>query len=51
MYINNPSHMSKMAAKTIFGKNLKKLSSPGPESLGSSNLACSTGGPHCVYKS
>ena len=51
MYINNPGHMSKMAAMTIFDKNLKRLSSPGPDSLESSNLACSTGGPHCVYKS
>ena len=28
VYINLPSHMTKMAAMPIYGKNLKKISSP-----------------------
>ena len=33
VYINGPDHMSKMAAMPIYGKNLKKSSSPEPEGL------------------
>ena len=32
VYINGPGHMTKMAAMPIYGKNLKKSSSPDPES-------------------
>ena len=32
-YINSPGHMTKMAAMPIYGKNLKKSSSPEPEVL------------------
>ena len=31
--INGPGHMTKMAAMPIYGKNLKKYSSPEPEVL------------------
>ena len=31
--INGPGHMTKMAAMPIYGKNLKKSSSPEPEVL------------------
>ena len=30
VYINSQGHMTKMAAMTIYGKNLKKSSSPEP---------------------
>ena len=33
IYINGPGHMTKMAAMPIYGKNLKKSSSPEPERL------------------
>ena len=33
VYINRPGHMTKMAAMPIYGKNLKKSSSPEPEGL------------------
>ena len=33
VYINGPGHMTKMAAKPIYGKNIKKPSSPEPEVL------------------
>ena len=33
VYINDPGHMTKMAAMPIYGKNLKKSSSPEPEVL------------------
>ena len=33
VYINGPGHMTKMAAMPIYGKNLKKSSSPEPEVL------------------
>ena len=33
VYINSPGHMTKMAAMPIYGKNLKKSSSPEPEVL------------------
>ena len=33
VYINGPSHMTKMAAMPIYGKNLKKSSSPEPDVL------------------
>ena len=33
VYINSPGHMTKMAATSIYGKNLKKSSSPEPEVL------------------
>ena len=35
VYINNPGHMTKMAAMPICGKNLKKPSSPESKGLGS----------------
>ena len=28
MYINNPGHMTKIAAMSLYGKNLQKSSSP-----------------------
>ena len=31
VYINGPGHMTKMAAMPIYGKNLRKSSSPEPE--------------------
>ena len=43
VYINGPGHMTKMAAMPIYGKNLKKSSSPEPEVLWSWNLACCIG--------
>ena len=33
VYINDPGHMTKMAAMPIYDKNLKKYSSPEPEVL------------------
>ena len=33
VYINGPGHMTKMAAMPIYGKNVKKSSSPEPEVL------------------
>ena len=33
VYINGPGHMTKMAAMPIYGKNLKKSSSPEPDVL------------------
>ena len=33
VYINGPDHMIKMAAMPMYGKNLKKASSPEPEVL------------------
>ena len=33
VYINGPGHMTKMAAMPIYGKNLKKCSSPELEVL------------------
>ena len=33
VYINGSGHMTKMAAMPIYGKNLKKSSSPEPEVL------------------
>ena len=33
VYINGPGHMTKMAAMPIYGKNLKKSSSPESEVL------------------
>ena len=33
VYINGPGHITKMAAMPIYGKNLKKSSSPEPEVL------------------
>ena len=43
VYINGPGHITKMAAMSIYGKNLKKSSSPEPDVLWSWNLACSIG--------
>ena len=40
VYINGPGHMNKMAALPIYGKNLKKSSSPEPAGF-SRNLVCS----------
>ena len=41
--INGPGHMTKMAAMPIYGKNLKKSSSPEPASRFPRNLICSIG--------
>ena len=41
--INGPSHMTKMAAMPIYGKNLKKSTSPGPAGRFPRNLVCSIG--------
>ena len=43
VYINGPGHMTKMDAMPIYGKNLKKSSSPEPASRFSQNLVCSIG--------
>ena len=43
VYINGPGHMTKMAAMPIYGKNLKKSSSPEPADRFSRNLVCSIG--------
>ena len=43
VYINGPGHMTKMAAMPIYGKNLKKSSSPEPAGRFSRNLVCSIG--------
>ena len=32
VYTNGPGHMTKMAAMPIYGKNVKKISSPEPKS-------------------
>ena len=41
--INGPGHMTKMAALPIYGKNLKKSSSPEPAGRFPRNLVCSIG--------
>ena len=41
--INGSGHMTKMAAMPIFGKNLKKSSSPEPAGRFPRNFVCSTG--------
>ena len=33
VYSNDPGHLTKMAAKPIYGKSLKKSSSPEPKGL------------------
>ena len=43
VYINGPGHMTKMAAMSINGKNLKKSSSPEPACRFPRNLVCSIG--------
>ena len=43
VYIDGPGHMTKMAAMPIYGKNLKKSSSPEPAGRFSRNLVCSIG--------
>ena len=43
VYINSPGHMTKMAAMPIYGKNLKKSSSPELAGRFSQNLVCSIG--------
>ena len=40
---NGPGHMAKMATMPIYGKNLKKSSSPEPKGLWPWNLVCSIG--------
>ena len=40
---NGPGHMTKMASMPIYGKNLKKSSSPEPKGLWPWNLVCSIG--------
>ena len=40
---NGPGHMTKMAAMPIYGKNLKKSSSPEPKGRWPWNLVCSMG--------
>ena len=41
--INGPGHMTKMAAMPIYGKNLKKSTSPEPSGRFPRNLVCSIG--------
>ena len=41
--INGPGHMTKMATMPIYGKNLKKSSSPEPAGQFPRNLVCSIG--------
>ena len=41
--INGPGHMTKMAAMPIYGKNLKKSSSPEPAGRFPRNLVCNIG--------
>ena len=41
--INGPGHMTKMVATPIYGKNLKKSSSPEPAGRFPRNLVCSIG--------
>ena len=41
VYIHGPGHMTKMAATPIYGKNLKKSSSPEPAGRFLRNLVCS----------
>ena len=41
--INGPGHMTKIAAMPIYGKNLKKSSSPEPADRFPRNLVCSIG--------
>ena len=43
VYSNGPGHMTKMAAMPIYGKNLKKSSSPEPKARRPWNLLCSIG--------
>ena len=40
---NGPGHMTKMATMSIYGKNLKKSSSPEPKGRWTWNLVCSIG--------
>ena len=40
---NGPGHMTKMATMPIYGKNLKKSSSPEPKSRWPRNLVCNIG--------
>ena len=40
---NSPGHMTKMAAMPIYGKNLKKSSSPEPKGWWPWNIVCSIG--------
>ena len=50
--INGPGHMTKMAAMPIYGKNLKKSSSPELAGRFPRNLVCISGTPehHSLYK-
>ena len=43
VYINDPGHMTMMAATPIYGKTLQKSSSPEPAGRFSRNLVCSIG--------
>ena len=43
VYSNDPGHMTKMAAMLIYGKKLKKSSSPEPKGQWPWNLVCSIG--------
>ena len=43
VYSNDSSHMTKMAAMPIYGKNFKKSSSPEPKGRWPWNLVCSIG--------
>ena len=52
VYINGPGHMTKMAAMPIYGKNLKKSSSPEPAGRFSQTWYVASGTPayHSLYK-
>ena len=41
MYINNPGHMTKMAAMPIYGKTFQRSSALEPVDCFQQNLACS----------
>ena len=53
MFINNPGHMTKMAAMPRYGKNFSNTSSPELLDQFHGNLACSIGDQilQCIYKS
>ena len=47
--INDPGHMTKMAAMPIYGKNLKQSSSPEPAGRFPRNLVCIIGDSSPLY--
>ena len=47
---NGPGHMTKMAAMPIYGKNLKKISSPEPKGLWDRGTKVCSNGPGHMTK-